>query len=145
MTSYEFWLFLHIAAAIVWIGGGVVGQVFGALAKRSGDPARTAAFGQDMSFVALKVFLPASLVLVASGLLLTEDGNWDWSELFIVSGLVGWALVSITAFGYITRGMSRVGAQMATQGPQPPSLRHRSAGSCCWVAWCSSFSLQSSS
>ena len=113
------WLFLHITAAIVWIGGGVVGQVFGALAKRSGDPARTAAFGQDMSFVALKVFLPASLVLGASGLLLTEDGNWDWSELFIVSGLVGWALVSITAFGYITRGMSRVGAQMATQGPTP--------------------------
>jgi uncharacterized membrane protein len=119
MTSYELWLFLHISSAIVWIGGGVVGQVFGALAKRAGDPARSAAFGQDMSFVAQKVFAPASLVLLATGALLTADGNWDWSEPFVLLGLVGWIVVAVIAFGYITREMGRAGAQMAAQGPSP--------------------------
>jgi hypothetical protein len=72
-----------------------------------------------MSFVALKVFLPASLVLLASGALLTEDGNWDWSELVIVFGLIAWVVVAGIAFSYVTREMGRAGAQMAAQGPSP--------------------------
>ena len=67
MTWYELWLFVHIAAAMIWIGGAFVAQVLGVLAKRSGDPARSAAFGRDLAFVGPKVFMPASLVVVASG------------------------------------------------------------------------------
>jgi hypothetical protein len=36
-----------------------------------------------------------------------------------VLGLIGWAVVSFTAFGYITRSMKRVGVRMATEGPSP--------------------------
>lgn len=119
MTSYELWLFVHIAAAMVWIGGAAMAQVFGALATRSGDPARSAAYGRDMAFIGPRVFMPASLVVLASGILLTEDGNWDWSETFILLGLLGWAVVSFAAFGYLTRAMKRVGARMAAEGPSP--------------------------
>jgi uncharacterized membrane protein len=91
------------------------------LAKRSGDPARSAAFGRDLSFVAQRVFLPSSLVVLVTGVLLTEDGNWMWSEPFVLVGLVGWAVVSVTAFGYVTRSMSRVGARIAAEGPSPES------------------------
>lgn len=119
MTWYELWLFVHIAAAMIWIGGAFVAQVIGILAKRSGDPARSAAFGRDLAFIGPKVFLPASLTVVASGILLTEQGNWDWSEPFIWLGLVGWAVVSFTAFAYVTREMGRVGARIAAEGPSP--------------------------
>ena len=119
MTSYELWLFLHISAAIVWIGGAVAVQVFSALAKASGDPARSAALGKDIGVVARWLFMPASLVVLVSGILLVDDGNWDWSEWFVVLGLVGWAAVSFTAFGYLSRSLSRVGMRMATEGPSP--------------------------
>jgi uncharacterized membrane protein len=119
MTSYELWLFLHISAAAVWIGGAVTGQVFGALAQRSGDPARSAAFGQDLGRVVSWVFIPSSLVVLVSGILLTEDGNWDWDEWFVVLGLLGWAIVAVTAFGYVRRAMRQVGARMAAEGPSP--------------------------
>ena len=119
MTWYEFWLFVHISGVAVWIGGGVVAQVFGALAKASGDPARSAAYGKDMGSVGPWVFMPASLVVLVSGILLVVNGNWDWSETFIVLGLVGWAVVSFTFFGYITRAMNRVGMRMATEGLSP--------------------------
>ena len=119
MSGYELWLFVHISAAIVWLGGAAVAQVFGILAKRSGDPARSAALGRDMAFIGPKVFMPASLVVVVSGAFLTEDGNWDWSEPFIWLGIVGWAIVSFTAFAYLTRAMGRVGARMAAEGPSP--------------------------
>ena len=122
MTSYELWLFLHIVASIVWIGGAVAAQVFSVLAKRSGDPARTAAFGRDFAFVGPKVFLPAAVAVVITGGLLTEDGGWSWDEPFIVFGLVGWAVVVGTAFGYITRAMGRASARMAAEGPSPEVL-----------------------
>jgi len=123
MTSYELWLFVHITAAIVWIGGATAAQVFAFLAKRSGDPARTAATGRDISFVGLNVFLPSSIVVFVSGALLTEDGNWDWSEPFIIFGVVAWAVVTLIGFGYVLRQMRKAGAQIAAEGPSPALVR----------------------
>jgi uncharacterized membrane protein len=119
MSWYELWLFLHISAAIVWIGGAFAAQVFAAFTKRAGDPAQSAAFGRNVAFLASRVFLPSSLVVLATGIALTENGNWDWSEPFIWLGLLGWALVSITAFGYVGRAMARAGQRMAAEGPNP--------------------------
>jgi uncharacterized membrane protein len=119
MTSYELWTFVHVVGVIVWLGGATVAQVFGLLAKRAGDPLRTAAFGRDMAFIGPKIFLPASVVVLVSGVLLTEDGNWPWSEPFILLGIVGWTAVSLIAFAYLTRAMGRVGARMAAEGPSP--------------------------
>jgi uncharacterized membrane protein len=119
VTWYELWLFLHISAVAVWVGGAVAAQVFAALAKASGDPARSVAFGQDMSKVGPRIFMPASLATLVTGVLLVNDGNWDWGDTFVVLGLVGWAVVAFTGFGYITRSMNRIGARMASEGPSP--------------------------
>jgi uncharacterized membrane protein len=119
MTSYELWLFLHITAAMVWIGGAITAHVFGVLAKRSGDPSQSAALGRSLGFVGMYVFLPSAIVVVLTGGLLVEDGNWDWGEPFVVFGLVGWALVVAVAFGYVVREMGKAGARMAAEGPTP--------------------------
>ena len=119
MTWYELWLFFHLSAMALWIGGAVAVQVYAALAKASGDPARSAALGKDTGVVARWVFMPASLVVLLSGILLVNEGNWDWSEWFVVLGLVGWAAVSFTAFGYLSRALARIGMRMATEGPSP--------------------------
>jgi uncharacterized membrane protein len=119
MTWYELWLFLHISASIVWIGGAVLAQILGWLAQRSGDPAQGAAFGRNMAFIGPRVFLPSSIAVLVTGILLTEDGNWEWGEPFVYLGLIGWVLVAFTGLGYITRQLARAGARMATEGPSP--------------------------
>ena len=119
MSTYQFWLFLHLAGVAIWVGGALVAQVFGALAKASGEPARSAAFGQDMAKVGPWVFMPASLVVLVSGIALVEDGNWDWGETFVTLGLLGWAIVAFTGFGYVSREMKQAGIRMAAEGPSP--------------------------
>jgi uncharacterized membrane protein len=119
MTLYELWLFLHISAAMVWIGGATVAQIFGILAQRSGDPAQSAGFGRSMGFIGPKIFAPAAIAVLLTGVLLTEDGNWEWSETFIWIGIVLWAAVSFVAFAFLTRAMGRVGARLAAEGPSP--------------------------
>src|SRR5215218_10292553 len=58
MTWYEFWLFFHVTAVIVWVGGGAAIQVFGILTKRAADPAKTAFFAQNVSWTVQRVLLP---------------------------------------------------------------------------------------
>jgi hypothetical protein len=72
------------------------------------------------------VLLPAALVVIASGVGLTETGRWDWGEPFIVAGLLLWAIVSLVAFGYLGRAIGSAGAQLAADGPSPAlALRMR--------------------
>jgi uncharacterized membrane protein len=119
MTWYELWLFLHITAAMVWIGGAVAIQVFGVLTKRAADPAKTAFFARNVSITVMRVFLPAAVVVLLAGIGLVENGSWDWGEPFIGWGLVLWAVVALVAFGYLARARSRAGAQLELEGPSP--------------------------
>lgn len=119
MTWYEFWLFVHVIAAIVWVGGATAIQIFGILTKRAADPAKTAFFAGNASVAVLWVFLPAALLVLVSGVGLTEEGNWDWGEPFITLGLVFWALVSLIAFGFLGRALGRAGATLGAEGPSP--------------------------
>jgi uncharacterized membrane protein len=119
MTWYELWLFLHVTAAIVWIGGATAIQVFGIRTKQAADPAKTAFFAGNVAFTVMWIFLPAALVIIVSGIGLTETGHWDWGEPFIVGGLLFWAIVSLVAFGFLGRAIGAAGAQLAAEGPSP--------------------------
>ena len=119
MTWYEFWLFLHISSVVVWIGGAVIGQVFGVLTQRAKNPLESAAYGRNMGFVAMKVFLPSSILVIVTGIGLTENGNWDWGEPFILIGLLGGLAIMAIAFSYVTPQLGRTGARMAADGPSP--------------------------
>lgn len=119
MTWYEFWLFLHILAAMVWVGAAVAIQVFGILTKRAADPAKSAFFVQSVSFLINRVLLPAALVVLVAGIALVENGNWDWGEPFVYLGLLLWAAVALVAFGFLGRAIGRAGARLAAEGPSP--------------------------
>ena len=122
MSSYDLWLFLHVTAVVVWVGGAIVLQVVSVLTNRAQDPARSAALGRDVYWIVTRVFLPSSLVVGATGLLLRADGGWDWSEPFIWLGLVLWAGISVAAFGYVSRELGATGRRIAAEGPQPELL-----------------------
>ncbi len=126
MTWYEFWLFLHILAAMVWIGAATAMQVFGILTKRAADPAKSAFFAQNVSFTVNRVLFPTSLVVLAAGIGLVEDGDWDWSEPFVFWGLLLWVAVAGVAFGFLGRAVGSAGARLAAEGPSPAlALRFR--------------------
>lgn len=119
MTWSEFWLFLHVVGAITWVGGGIAIQVFGVLTKRAADPAKTAFFVRNVGWIVLRVFLPASIVVLVSGIGLVETIGWDWGEPFIALGLLFWAAVSLVAFGFLARAQGKAAQRLETEGPSP--------------------------
>ena len=126
MTWKEFWLFLHILGAMVWIGAAAAIQVFGILTKRAADPAKSAFFAQNVSFIITRVLLPTSLVVLAAGIGLVEEGNWDWGEPFVFWGIILWVAVALIAFGFLGRALGSAAGRLAAEGPSPAlALRFR--------------------
>lgn len=119
MTWYEFWKFLHVSSVVVWIGGAVLGQVFGILTQRAKNPVESAAYGRNMGWVAMKVFLPSSVVVILTGMALTNEGSWGWDQPFVLVGLIGGLGIMAVAFSYVTPQLGRIGAKMAAEGPSP--------------------------
>lgn len=126
MSWREFLLFLHISAAMVWVGSAAAIQVFGILTKRAADPAKSAFFAQNVSFVVLRVLAPTALVVLATGIALVENVGWSWSEPFVSFGLLLWVAVATVAFGFLGRAIGAAGNRLATEGPSPElALRMR--------------------
>ena len=91
MTWYEFLLFVHITAAVIWLGGAFTFQMYGAVVRRGGDPEEMARFAGRAGVLSERMFVPASLVVVLAGVGLMIDGNWDWDQLWVIFALVAFA------------------------------------------------------
>jgi uncharacterized membrane protein len=126
MTLYEFLLFVHVALAIVWVGGGLMMQFFGLRASMSGDPARLAALGQDIEWIANRVFIPSSLLAFASGVwMVIESDFWGFGDDWIVIGLLLYAVTFLSGLLFLGPESKRVGELMAQGSPEggPRTLR----------------------
>ena len=78
LTHYNEFKFVHVLAAVVWVGGAATVQVYALLAVSTNDPAKVAAFAADTEFVGTRIFLPAALILLVSGLLTVHESGGAW-------------------------------------------------------------------
>ena len=127
MTWYELLLFIHIGGSIVWIGAGFLSLVLATTYDRESDEAAIRRFLHDQEWLAMKLFVPASLIVVVMGIaLVIESDAWTFDYLWIVLGLVGYAATFVTGFFFIRPASERIGADMEQQGGRlTPELRVR--------------------
>jgi uncharacterized membrane protein len=116
VTLYELLLFLHITAAIIWLGAGfVLGMlVFGA--GRSGDHAKETGYHSDVAWLAPRLFIPASMSTFLLGILLVLEGSWSFDQLWIVIALAGWASSFLLGILYFKPESERIEALVGQQG-----------------------------
>jgi len=125
MTLYELLLFVHVVATIVWIGAGFLSLVLGtSYAARDDEPAMQR-FLKDQEWLALRLFVPASLTVLLLGIaLVIESEAWSFDQLWIVLGLIGFAATFVTGLFLIKPASERIGAAMESQGGRlTPALR----------------------
>ncbi len=85
VTTYEWLLAPHILAAVIWVGGAMIVQLFAWRAVSSGDPQRVATFAGDAEWIGMRIFLPASLLLVFFGFLLIGEGSWGYPAWIVIA------------------------------------------------------------
>jgi uncharacterized membrane protein len=125
MTLYEFLLFVHIAATVVWVGAGLCSLVLAIGYDRDGDEPAIRRFLADQERLATRLFIPASLTVVIFGIaLVIESDAWTFDYLWLVLGLVGFAVTFVTGLFMIKPASERIGAAMEREGGRlTPPLR----------------------
>lgn len=124
MSRHELYLVLHVLAAAAWFGAALLSLVLVELADRASDFRGVVWLGRYDDALAKWLFVPASLVTLAAGLLLVFDGPWSLTEhLFTVVGLVVFATTFALGLGVIVpagnrlRAAGEAGACDAELGP----------------------------
>jgi uncharacterized membrane protein len=125
VNRYEWLLFFHIAAAIVWLGGGVAIQVLAIRANRTDDTARMVTIAHEAEWFGTRVFLPSSLLVLVLGIILTLDGPWDFGQTWIVLALIGYGLSFVTGAAFLGPESGRIGKLLAAEGPDSPAVQAR--------------------
>src|SRR3954470_9870480 len=127
MTWYELFLFIHIGGSIVWIGAGFLSLLLAPTYDRESDEVAIKRFLHDQEWLAMKLFVPASLIVVVMGIaLVIESDAWTFSYLWIVLGLVGYAATFVTGFFFLRPASEGIGAEMEREGGRlTPELRVR--------------------
>lgn len=70
-------LYLHLLGVIVWVGGGALLGLWGARARRTGQPSLVTFVAETIAWLLDRVIAPAVVVTVASGLGLVAVQEWS--------------------------------------------------------------------
>jgi uncharacterized membrane protein len=122
MSSYELLLFVHVLAAVVWIGGALSLQLLAIRAERSPDGGRVANIATEAEWVGSRIFLPASIVLLLAGIGLTLEGDWGFTTLWVLLGLIAYGLSALSGSLFLGPESGRIGKMIAEVGPQDPEV-----------------------
>jgi uncharacterized membrane protein len=124
VTTYTVLLSIHILAAVIWVGGAFLTQIYAIRANMAADPPYMVRFLHETEFIGTRLFLPSSLILVATGFGLIADGDWDF-DLWIILALAAWIASVITGAGFLGPESGRIGAIVEREGPSSPAALAR--------------------
>jgi uncharacterized membrane protein len=127
VDRYELLKFVHIGAAVIWIGGAVTIQFFALRILGARDPLRLVAFTRDVEWVGNRVFLPSALVVIVLGFLLVWDGPWELGMTWIWLALVLFGISFVLGVALFTPEAKRIGNAIEAEGPESPAVQARIA------------------
>lgn len=119
---YEFLLTIHVLAAVLWVGGGVTIHVLGRRVLRRNDGDEIYRFSQEANRIGMRMYAPLALILLVAGILLVNEGGYEFSQAWISIAFLGWAVSFLIGIGYYGPQDKKLQALVAAEGPQAPGV-----------------------
>ena len=120
-NPYLVLVFLHIFAAIVWLGGGAYFHYKFTMLRRANDVASMVAVGREVEAVGNRVFAPAAGVVLLMGALMVGLGPYGF-DLWIALALIGYAVTFSTGMFFIGPTSAKVAAAVEAHGMDSPDV-----------------------
>jgi uncharacterized membrane protein len=124
LTYYEVLLFVHVLGVAVWFGTGFALLVLGNRFDRGGDHAGLRSLFDQSAWLANRIFIPVSLVVVLAGILLVVEGPWAFDDLWVVLGLAGFAVTFLTGLLMLKPLSEGIADQLGREGMTPATVRN---------------------
>lgn len=121
MDWYSIVKFLHVIAALIWVGGGFAMMVNGTLADRAGDDEATMRAIRLTSDLGGLLMMPASLLTLVFGIVMC----WFWvgfTDLWIIIGLAGYAATFLIGLLIFKPTSERLADMVKRDGVTPAAL-----------------------
>jgi uncharacterized membrane protein len=125
VTGYRLVLFSHVLAAVVWVGGATYLQIQSRRVLARGKPSEIEAFSRDAGEVGLKVFMPASIVVLLAGIYMVLDADWGFDHFWILSSLVVLVASAVLGASFIGPESKRIGELVAARGTEDQEVQAR--------------------
>lgn len=119
MTLVDGLKFLHVLAAVLWVGGGVMLQLLMYRARKLG-PESVSAFSQGASWTSNVFFMPASFAALIFGIWLVIAGGYDWGDAWISIGLSGYLASAVIGMAFLGPTSKKMAALAEERGPSDP-------------------------
>src|ERR1041384_6514658 len=116
---------VHVLAAIVWLGGGATITLLAGRAQRSKDNAQLLQIAKQAEWLSTRVFVPASLVVVALGFVLIHKGDWGYNHFWTLFGLIAWGVSFVVGATFLGPESGRLARLVETKGPDDSEVAAR--------------------
>src|SRR5438105_13627216 len=127
-SPYNLLKFVHLVSITVWIGGLYSLNVVNMRFARTRQTEVVAALLSQGNFIALMIFTPATLLTLATGILMVVTGDLSFRTLWVAWGMAGVALKFVIGLGLIRPTAVRLAHEAASEHPSEQrmkSLRRR--------------------
>ncbi len=119
---YEFWQFLHVISAIVWVGSATLALFLSLRLGAAKDNPIAAPATRLIEMTSVPLFMIVSLSTLVTGLVLAF-GWTGFGPLWIKIGLGGIAVSLIMGFGYFKPQIAKLDAAMKERGPEDSGVQ----------------------
>ncbi|MGI9120051.1 MAG: DUF2269 family protein [Acidimicrobiales bacterium] len=120
---YNVLKFLHIMAAVVWVGGAILLQAMAQFALKSNLSGRAAEFAGEVEVIGKRFFTPLSVVVLVLGIGLVQQGDWGFGKPWVILGMLGIVATIATGAGYLGPQMGKLAKVIEAEGADAPSVR----------------------
>lgn len=119
---YDLIKYVHVLAAIVWVGGAFYAQVLALQVRRSNDPEDIPKFGRNAEYIGTRVFIPASIILFIAGAILVAQ-RWSFTQAWVSAAIALWLLSILAGVLYLGPRSKKIGELFAAEGPNSMAAR----------------------
>jgi uncharacterized membrane protein len=119
---YQLLLYVHILSAITWVGGAIYAQLIALRVSRASDPAELPIIARHTAYLGLRVFLPASLLIIITGVAMTLQA-WSFGQTWIAIAVALWVLSAALGGIYVGPRVAKVAELFEAEGPTSENAR----------------------
>jgi uncharacterized membrane protein len=114
MDAYTVTKYLHVALAMIWLGGGLCLVLLGSIAERARNDQDLLSAMKSVVTIAPRVFVPGAVLVLLSGLLMVWLGGLAW-DAWNILGLLG-VLVTASVGAVILTPLAERAVKLAAEG-----------------------------
>lgn len=115
MEWHQIVKFLHVASAIIWLGGGFCLVVLAVIAERARDDKELLYAALKVVLLGTRLFIPAALATLLFGVVLTWMA-WSFTDFWVLLGLGGFAASFAIGMVLMKPRSDRLSADSAAEG-----------------------------